>query len=120
MSNKLDSIKKEVSNNFAWAATNYFYNGERGYFNNEKYPSNLFQAAVGNFAISVELILKAYIAKHAFSFVYKGLPLELELFLKNPDKFSNDDILESHIADVKHFSKIKSININEAVNLFFI
>lgn len=119
MSNKLSSIKEEISNNFAKVATDYFYNGERGYFNNQKYPSNLFQAAVGNFAISVELILKAYIAKHAFPFLYKSLPLKLELYLYNPDDFDNIDILKSHITDLKHFSETKSIDLKDAISLFF-
>jgi hypothetical protein len=119
MSKSLASIKKEISNKFASSAINYFYNGQKGYFNMEKYPSNLFQAAVGNFAISVELILKAYIAKNAFPFLYQNLPLKLELYLKKPDNFDEDKVLQSHLADLRSFSELKSIDINKAISLFF-
>jgi len=77
------------------------------------------QAALGNLAISVELMLKAFIASKNLTLLFKGLPLETRVLLTCPASLPDNfrwTPLDVEIRSAKH----RTIGLSECITIFFI
>lgn len=77
------------------------------------------QAAVGNLAVAVELMLKAFIARKNLLLIFKRLPLELRVLLSCPADLPKNFNWRAFDVDIKA-AKYPSIDLGECISIFFI
>jgi hypothetical protein len=78
------------------------------------------QAALGNLAISVELMLKAIIAgKHLLLLFEKSLPLEYRVLLTSPDDLPPDFNWRAFDMDLRS-ANYRAIEFDECVSTFYV
>lgn len=79
------------------------------------------QAALGNLAISVELMLKAFIASKHITLLFKSLPLEARVLMTCPESLPVDFNWHPFDIDIRSASaQYKTIELDECISLFFI
>ena len=77
-----------------------------------------FQTVIGNLSISIELMLKAIIAKECFPFLYSSLPRDFLLMYNYPNKISDKSYF--FINDLTSFAgNFKTIEFKEATTIFY-
>ncbi len=113
---------KEVQNNLAqnliWASAGYaraglaLLHGTKGSVDNS-------QVAIGNLAIAIELLLKAFIAKKSLLLLFKNLPFELCCAIAAPEAMPESFRKAPYEIDLKS-SAYKSLKLNEAIATFSI
>lgn len=117
----LQTVQDEICNGIEKNAIGYLKSGI-GLFNSNKKHNVLFkdfQVIIGILGISVELMLKALIARECFPFLYKGLSTDLLLKLIYPEKITGN--FQHHFLKLRTFnSKYNSIEFNEAIGIFYI
>jgi hypothetical protein len=112
----MTNIKNIVSENLANAALSYYLIGTEN-FHKEKNKGYLnFQATLGNLSISIELMLKAIIAKKCIKFLYANIPLEVQLKLTYPKAIEPLNQLEK--VDLESFT-YKTIQIDNCISIFY-
>jgi hypothetical protein len=77
------------------------------------------QAALGNLAISVELMLKAIIAGKSLLLLFKNLPLEFRVLLTLPDNLPPDFNWRAFEMDLRS-ANCKAIEFDECVSIFYV
>jgi len=108
----MKKLQSEIVQNLISAATGYgkaglaFFNSNLGFGKNS-------QVAIGNMAIAIELLLKAFIANHSLLLLYKGLPIELRCALLTPDLMPKSFRLAPYEIDLKS-STYNSIELDRA------
>src|SRR5262249_19408518 len=83
---ELRILKAEIETNLGASARAYYRIGITEYLRAEARMWETYQASVGNLAIAIELMLKAFIARNCFRKLYVGLPDELDIFLLQTEK----------------------------------
>lgn len=115
----VDKLVNEVARDLKSSAQSY-YNIGIGVFNESRLKNWIaFQPAIGNLAISVELLIKAIVAQKAIMLLYSNLTDEAKLLLCYPESLSDQHNLESNLSDIKNFS-FKAIELDKAVSLFYL
>lgn len=118
MVKEVEEIQKEIVTGLIWASTGYGRAGIQlmlgGIYGGKNY-----QAALGNFAIATELLLKAYIANQNLSLLYKGLSAELRCALVAPESLPPGFRMMPHLVDLKS-SKYKTLEMNDVIGQFYI
>jgi len=118
MEKTIKKIQEDLKYGLATAARGYLkigldhYHKKLGYY--EVFP----QVLIGNLAISVELMLKAFIASQKIDLLFKDLPLGLKAMLSAPSLFTVKDIRPLEIE--LRSSKYKTLELNECISLFYI
>ncbi len=112
----MKDVQTEIVKNLLRASAGYgraglaLLHGERDIYRN-------YQAAIGNFAIATELLLKGYIANHNLILLLKDIPLELKCaltaFEELPPSFKR-----SPLKVELRSSAFKNIKFDEAVAVF--
>ncbi|KAA8996334.1 hypothetical protein F4V43_18665 [Paenibacillus spiritus] len=121
-SEKLNNVIVEIQEGIRNGADDYYKAGIDLYRNYTKeledgsHKRHNVQVIVGNLCISIELMLKAVIAKETFIFIYSGLSDELAMALTYPDKVTTT---YNFVNELSTFKKPKSIEFNEAVSRFY-
>lgn len=119
--NQVNSLTQEITTLLHTSARSYYELGIN-HFHDVRFKQWIdFQPAIGNLAISVELLLKSIVAARAIRHLYTNLPEEAQLLLTYPESLTDDHRPHVYIRDMKAFV-YKTIEIDKAVyffNLFF-
>jgi len=107
----------EIERNLAAAATAYYRIGIAEYLNAEARMWESYQAAVGNLAIAIELMLKAFVVRNCFRKLYVGLPDELDIFLSETETPPGSVSLRPFEDALKSFDQ-KTIDLNQAIAIY--
>ncbi|MBA7676145.1 hypothetical protein ES703_84386 [subsurface metagenome] len=111
---------KEVQNNLTQdlirASAGYARAGLALLHITEGFVSNP-QVAIGNLAIAIELLLKAFIAKQSLLLLFKNLPLELRCAIAAPKAMPESFRKTPYEIDLKA-SAYKSLELDEAITSF--
>ena len=75
------------------------------------------QVAIGNLAIAIELLLKAFIAKQNLLLLFKNLPLELRCAIAAPEAMPKSFRKTPYEIDLKALA-YKSLELDEAITTF--
>ena len=102
------------------AAMDYLYTGI-DLFKKHQSSSVLsgYQAAIGNLSLSIELMLKTFIAGKHLTLLYKNLPLELRAFLNCEDRLPESFQKQPFEIDIRS-STYTTIELDECISLFYI
>lgn len=118
LSNFTLELQKEIVSSLSAVARSYYKNGI-GLFHRLRRNSYIeYQPAIGVLAISVELILKAIIAKLAFRQLFLNLPSELQLMLNYPESLPSSFRARHHANELRSFS-YNTVDINQAISYFY-
>ena len=113
----LRQLKFEIETNLAASAKAYYRIGITEYLNAEARMWESYQAAVGNLAVAIELMLKAFVARHCFRKLYAGLPDELDLFLSQTETPPPSVSLRPFEDALRSFEQ-KTIDLNQAITIY--
>ena len=107
----MDDIQKDLVRSLISASAGY---GKAGLaFMDYRNP----QVAIGNLAIAIELLLKAFIAKRSLLLLFKSLPLELRCALSSPRAMPKSFRRMPYEIDLRT-SSYKSIELEESISMF--
>lgn len=115
---EVESLKNQVSRDLRASSRSYYKIGIDAFHESRMKSWVDFQPAIGNLAISVELLLKSVIAEKAIKMLYSNLPDEAQLLLCYPESLSKEHNSTSYLNDLKNFS-FKAIKIDKAISLFY-
>lgn len=116
----LEKVQKQLANAFEKAALGYLSLGVRNFFAEQKQPSYVgYQATIGNLAIAVELMLKAYIARKNLLLLFKNLPTEIRLLLTAPESLPDSFNWRSFEIELRAAS-YQTIGLDECISLFYL
>jgi hypothetical protein len=110
-------LRLEIERNLAATATAYYRIGITEYLNAEARMWESYQAAVGNLAIAIELMLKAFVARNCFRKLYVGLPDELDIFLSQTETPPPSVSLRPFEDALRSFEQ-KTIELNQAIAIY--
>jgi hypothetical protein len=113
----LRQLKFEIETNLATSAKAYYRIGIAEYLNAESRMWETYQAAVGNLAIAIELMLKAFVARNCFRKLYVGLPDELDIFLSHTETPPPSVSLRPFEDALRSFEQ-KTIDLNQAIAIY--
>ncbi len=121
MSNEyLDDVQKQYSDQLERAALGYLEAGIKIFLSERQSQTYAgIQAAIGNMAVSVELMLKAFIARKSLLLVFKNLPVELRVLITNPETIHTNINWRSFEIELKS-SSYSTIELEECISLFYI
>jgi len=114
---ELHSLQAEIQRNLSASAAAYFRIGIAEYLNAERKTWENYQAAVGNLAISIELMLKAFVAHRCFRKLYITLPDELDIFLSDTSKAPKSITFRPFENALRTFD-FKTIDFDRAISLY--
>ncbi|HEY3312258.1 MAG TPA: hypothetical protein VGK00_11520 [Anaerolineales bacterium] len=118
--NLLGEIQKQFSDALERASLGYFELGFNSFLAEQKkatYAGN--QAIIGNLAIAVELMLKAFIAKKNLLLVFKNLPSEIRVLITNPESIPDNFNWRSFEIELRSAS-YPTIELDECISLFYL
>lgn len=115
---EVEKATDQISSNLRSSSLAYYKIGINAFLESREKSWIDFQPAIGNLAISIELILKAIIAQKAIKMLYPNLPGEAQLLLCYPESLTEKHNAKSFLNDLKSFS-YKSIEIDKAITLFY-
>ena len=114
---QVDRLTKEVSGLLKSSARSYYELGIELFHEAHLKNWTDFQPAIGNLAISVELLLKSVVAAKAFRYLYTNLPSEAEILLCYPASLTDEHKPHVFIREMKDFA-YKTIETKGAAALF--
>ena len=115
----ISEIEKEIAESLRVGACTYFNLALTLYAERERGNLSSFQAILGNFAVSVELLLKSVVASKLFPLLYEGLTRESLAILLFPERMPAQTLPHQFIGELRNFSQ-KTIDLNQAISCFFI
>jgi hypothetical protein len=110
-------LRFEIETNLAASARAYYRIGITEYLNAEARMWESYQAAVGNLAVAIELMLKAFVARSCFRKLYVALPDELDIFLSQTDTPPASVSLRPFEDALRSFDQ-KTIDLNQAISIY--
>jgi hypothetical protein len=118
---KLDvaHLKNEIQRNLVSSATAYYRIGINEYLSTHQTTWENYQAAVGNLAISVEMMLKAFVANRCFRKLFLGLPDELDILLAEETR-PPKSIAWRRFETALRLFEFKTIELDQAISLYYI
>jgi hypothetical protein len=120
--NYIDKIRMKLQDNLSQSATEYL---KTAIDLSMKGKSMKFlgdyrtQPVVGNFAIAIELMLKAFILSKNPALVF-NLPLELRVAFISPESVGDDFNLRPSVLQLRSFDKIAALEMSELISTFYI
>lgn len=119
MSERFDSLKKDLSARLAASARAYLAPAlER--FHAKRDPGDAeAQALIGNFSAGIELTLKAFLAGANPALVYKDLPVEATAFFQAPEAVPPSYNWRPYELDLREFA-YKTVSFEDAVRAFYV
>jgi hypothetical protein len=111
-------LQKESARSLSVVARSYYNSGINLFHRLRRNSYMEYQPAVGVLAISVELILKAIIAKLAFRQLFLNLPSEVQLMLNYPESLPSSFRARHHANELRSFS-YNTVDINQAISYFY-
>jgi len=121
MNQYLAEVQKNYQHQLGQAALGYLKAGLELFHHYYRYPDDNTnpQVALGNLAISTELVLKTFIAGKHLTLLFKNLPLEVRVFLTSHENLPNDFSLQAFDVDLKS-AKYNSVEFDECVAVFYL
>lgn len=113
------SINKKLTNKLAGSALGYLCTGLKLFHEARKDRYIPMQPTIGNLAISIELMIKAYIMKNNSSLLFVDLPLELQICFANPTKIPKSFNWRYFDVDLRSFN-YKMIDLAKCIEMFYI
>jgi len=122
MTDYIETIKKELQDNLARSAMEYLKTAvdlsKMGKF--IKFTGDFrAQPVVGNFAIAIELMLKAFVFSKNPTLVF-NLPLELRVAFITPESVEKGINLRPFVLQLRSFDKITAWEMSELISTFYI
>ena len=114
---ELRLLQSEIQRNLSASAAAYFRIGITEYLTAERRTWENYQAAVGNLAVSIELMLKAFVAHRCFRKLYVNLPDELDIFLSDTAKAPKSIAFRPFENALRTF-EFKTIELDRAIALY--
>ena len=112
----MKDVQKELTQSLIWASAGYARAGLAHLHLTLGFGINP-QVAIGNLAIAIELLLKAFIAKQSLLLLFKNMPLELRCAIAAPKAMPESFRKAPYEIDLKA-SAYKSLELNEAITIF--
>lgn len=109
-------ILQDLESKLQLASSEYFEVGLKLFHRARIHEGTLFQAAIGNMAIAIELLLKTCIVQKCPKYLFSNLPLEVELKLTYPMSFSKLNTLQ--LRELNNY-EFKSEQLNKCITIFF-
>ncbi len=116
---ELSFLTDGISRDLSKSACSYYRIGIEQFHESRSKSWVDFQPAVGNLAISVELLLKSIVARKAISQLYTNLPEEAKLLLNYPESFAGGHNSMAIASDLRAFA-YKTIELDKCVALFWL
>lgn len=116
---EVEKLKDEISIDLKRSAQSYYTIGIDAFHRSRLKSWVDFQPAIGNLAISVELLLKAIIAYKAIRMLFSDLSDEAQLLLSYPETLSKEHNSKSFLNDLKNFS-YQAIKLDKSIALFYL
>jgi hypothetical protein len=113
----IKGLQTEISRSLLTAATAYYQTGIKR-FHELRWNKLGYQPAVGNLTISVELLLKAILAKQALRHLYTDLPSEAQLMLTYPESLPDTFTARQYANELRSFSR-GTVDLNQAISYFY-
>ncbi|MEW5717297.1 MAG: hypothetical protein AB1817_01595 [Chloroflexota bacterium] len=120
MENYLTNLQRQYARQLASAAQDYLKVGLDQFHVFQQTPDYISpQSAVGNFAIALELMLKAFISSRHIVLLFKDLPLEVRALLLCSDELPNDFNWRAHDIELKS-GTYKTLEFDECIAVFYL
>lgn len=122
MKNYIETIKKELQDNLFRSAMDYLNTAvDLSMKGKTKRYTGAFrtQPVVGNFAIAIELMLKAFIFSKNPALVFKDLPLELRVAFISPESIRENFKWRPFDVPLRTF-EYKTMEVDEMVSTFYV
>lgn len=114
---ELHILQSEIQRNLAASAAAYYRIGITEYLNTQRKTWENYQAAVGNLAVSVELMLKGFVARKCFRKLYVNLPDELDIFLLETPNAPQSIAFRPFENALRTF-ELKTIDLDRAIAIY--
>jgi hypothetical protein len=114
----IQSLQAEISASLLAAATAYYNTGIGRFHELRKNRHLEYQPAVGNLTVSVELLLKAILAKKALRHLYTDMPSEAQLMLTYPESLPDSFRARQFANELRCFS-YGTIELDRAISYFY-
>lgn len=119
MKKKIEEIQKQYASDLSKSALDYLKTGLE-LFHKRRFSDYLgMQTSLGNISISIELMIKAFLADKNLALIFKGLPLELKVILTCPDSIPENSNWRNYDLNFR-FGSYKTLEFDECVSSFYI
>ena len=119
MENSIFDLQNKFSEELGRAAHEYLEVGLDLFHKYRSSESECGQAAVGNMAIAVELMLKSFIGVKNLGNIFKDIPPEMRVFLSNPENIPRFFKWRNYNIDIRS-DKYKMLDLDESIASFYI
>ncbi len=114
-----DSIREHINTELSKSAMSYLREGLDMFHRVRQYSLSSIQPSAGNLGISIELMLKALLAKHNPLFVFKALPTELQLMFVCPESLPKEFNWRIFDIELRSF-KYEMKELDECIPIFYV
>ena len=113
------SIQEKIHRELAGSGVGYLKTGLELFRKNRNSTSPLIEPAIGNLAIAIELMIKAFLAKNNLVLLFRDLPLELKILFTCPENLSSDSLnLRLYDNELRSFA-YKTFELDELIASFY-
>ena len=114
------SVQEKIQRELARSGIGYLKAGLELFYRERNSTSPLIEPAIGNLAVAIELMIKAFLAKNNLILLFRDLPLELRILFTCPEKMSTDTLnLRHYDTELRSFT-YKTFELNELISSFLI
>jgi len=114
------SIQEKYYHELAGSGIGYFKVGLELFHKERNSDSPLIEPAIGNLAVSIELMIKAFLAKNNLVLLFRDLPLELRILFTCPENISADSLNLRHFDTELRSFKYKTFGLDELISSFYV
>lgn len=118
MQKELNRLKEDLIRSLANSSIGYLKLGMEHFHSKKYYYEFHPQTIISNLSISIELMLKAFIAKHGLELLFDNLPLEFRAILAKPNSFKKSRLRPYEIELQSNFFSTKKLS--DCIALFYI
>ena len=119
MKNYVSRIQSKYVSKLSFAAREYLKTGLQLFHKNRRYYYSKPQVPLGILGISIELMLKSFIADKNINLIFTDIPFELKALLSNPKTISNKFKWRQYDIDLQSFT-YKTIELDKCISGLFI
>jgi hypothetical protein len=113
-------IQGNIQHEIATSGLGYLRVGLELLHEERKSASAVIEPAIGNLAIAIELMIKAFLAKNNLVLLFINLPLWLRILFTCPENIPADSLNLRHLDTELCSFKYKTIELNEVIANFYI
>lgn len=115
-----NTIQRKIQEQLSRSAMGYLKSGLELFHSERKSSVMIIEPAIGNLAIAIELMLKAFVAKNDLLLLFKELPLELRILFTCPDIVPLKNFnWRQYDVDLYSF-RYKTLQLDELISVFYV